>query len=65
MYDVLMFAGVVAGWIVLNLWVLPFFGIRTCMSGACRAPEVRQVSPQNSTSTVDNVSPSPPKGVRT
>jgi hypothetical protein len=22
-------------WIVLNRWVLPWFGIRTCMSGGC------------------------------
>jgi hypothetical protein len=24
-------------WIVLNRWVLPWFGIRTCMSGGCVA----------------------------
>jgi hypothetical protein len=24
-----------AFWIVLNRWILPWFGIRTCMSGGC------------------------------
>jgi hypothetical protein len=24
-----------AAWIVLNRWVLPWFGVATCMSGAC------------------------------
>ncbi len=24
-----------AAWIVLNRWVLPWFGISTCMSGSC------------------------------
>jgi hypothetical protein len=35
-------------WIVLNRWVLPWFGVPTCMSGGCAAdrcvpsaPEVR------------------------
>jgi hypothetical protein len=27
--------GIFVLWIVLNRWVLPWFGIRTCMSGAC------------------------------
>lgn len=27
--------GFVVFWIVLNRWVLPRFGIETCMSGAC------------------------------
>lgn len=47
MYDVLIFVGVFAGWIALNMWVLPFFGIRTCMSGACRVPEVKQTEHQS------------------
>ena len=25
-------------WIVLNRWVLPHFGVSTCMSGACGLP---------------------------
>jgi hypothetical protein len=41
MKDILIFVGIFAGWIALNLWVLPYFGIRTCMSGACRVPEVK------------------------
>lgn len=27
--------GVLVAWIVLSRWVLPFFGVPTCMSGAC------------------------------
>jgi len=27
--------GVLVLWIGLNRWVLPWFGIRTCMSGGC------------------------------
>ncbi|MBS0205901.1 MAG: hypothetical protein JSS49_23620 [Planctomycetes bacterium] len=38
MYDVLFFVAIFAGWIALNAWVLPYFGIQTCMSGACRVP---------------------------
>ncbi len=42
MYDILFFASLFAGWIVLNKWVLPWLGIPTCMSGACRVPHVEQ-----------------------
>lgn len=28
-----------AGWFALQMWILPRFGISTCMSGACRVPE--------------------------
>ena len=27
--------GVVAAFIILQMWILPYFGIKTCMSGAC------------------------------
>jgi len=27
--------GVLLLWIALNRWILPWFGIQTCMSGAC------------------------------
>jgi hypothetical protein len=40
MNDLLFFVSLIAGWIVLNLWILPLFGIQTCMSGACRVPNV-------------------------
>ena len=40
MNDLLFFVSLFAGWIVLNLWILPLFGIQTCMSGACRVPQV-------------------------
>ena len=42
MKDILIFVGIFAGWIVLNIWVLPWFGIRTCMSGGCRVPHVER-----------------------
>lgn len=42
MKDVLMLVGIVAGWIALNIWGLPWFGIRTCMSGACQVPHVER-----------------------
>ncbi len=41
MKDIMIFVAVMAGWIVLNIWVLPYFGIRTCMSGACRVPDMK------------------------
>ncbi len=31
----MLLAGAVVLWIVLNRWVLPWFGIHTCMSGGC------------------------------
>ena len=40
MYDMLFFASLIVGWIVLNVWILPLLGIQTCMSGACRVPHV-------------------------
>jgi hypothetical protein len=46
-----------AAWIVLNRWVLPWFGVPTCMSGSCqidRRPEVRQAA---SEATPDPESP--------
>ena len=27
--------GVFATWVVLSRWVLPLFGVNTCMSGGC------------------------------
>lgn len=45
MKDILIFVGIFAGWIALNMWVLPHFGIRTCMSGGCRVPEVKPGAP--------------------
>jgi hypothetical protein len=33
--DLGIFAGVLAAWFVLSRWVLPWFGVPTCMSGNC------------------------------
>jgi len=30
--------GFLVAWLVLNRWVLPWLGVPTCMSGACRVP---------------------------
>jgi hypothetical protein len=35
MKDLLMIGVILFAWIALNRWVLPAFGIQTCMSGAC------------------------------
>jgi hypothetical protein len=37
MKESLIFVGVIVLWITLNRWVLPWFGISTCMSGGCAA----------------------------
>lgn len=52
MKDILIFAAVMAGWIALNMWVLPYFGFQTCMSGGCRVPEVKPAA--------EDASPEPP-----
>lgn len=39
MYDILFLVGLFAGWIVLNVWLLPVLGIQTCLSGACRVAD--------------------------
>lgn len=44
MYDLLFFVSLFAGWIILNVWILPLLGIPTCMSGACRMPPAKQRS---------------------
>lgn len=33
--EILFPLGVVAAFIILQMWVLPYFGINTCMSGTC------------------------------
>jgi hypothetical protein len=35
MKDVLFIVAIFAIWIGLNRWVLPWFGVPTCMSGCC------------------------------
>lgn len=38
MKDLLLVLGLIAGWIVLSRWVLPWLGVPTCMSGCCQGP---------------------------
>lgn len=49
MSDILVFAGIIVGWVVLNVWVLPLFGIQTCISGGCRVPRVNYAEPHRAT----------------
>lgn len=49
MYDLLFVVGLIAGWMILNVWILPLFGIQTCMSGACRVPRDQQTTPKPTT----------------
>jgi hypothetical protein len=35
MKTTVLFLGAMMLWIVLNRWVLPWFGVPTCMSGGC------------------------------
>lgn len=44
--DLWIFVLVLFLWIVLNRWVLPWFGVSTCMSGGCAwngRPSIREV----------------------
>jgi len=38
MRDLLLVLGLVAAWVVLSRWVLPWLGVPTCMSGCCQTP---------------------------
>ena len=40
--------GTLVLWIVLNRWVLPWFGVRTCMSGGCAADSCPSCGPEPS-----------------
>lgn len=42
MKDLLLVAGFLVFWITLNRWLLPWFGIQTCMSGACCSKSASQ-----------------------
>jgi len=37
---------VFAGWILLQVWILPKLGIPTCLSGACRTEQKDAGSPK-------------------
>jgi len=36
--EFLIFGGIFIGWFFLVRWVLPYFGVPTCMSGSCSVP---------------------------
>ena len=35
MTDILVLLTILAAWFILNIWVLPRFGMETCLSGLC------------------------------
>jgi len=48
MKDLLIVMTLLAAWIVLNRWVLPWCGIQTCLGGACsRASTIQTTSKIN------------------
>ncbi len=49
MNEFALFLGMIALWVVLNRWVLPRFGISTCMSGGCAADYRRCCGPGSGT----------------
>ena len=46
MKELLLPIGILVLWIALNRWVLPWFGIRTCMSGGCTASGCPSCGPE-------------------
>jgi hypothetical protein len=44
MKDFAILFGVAVLWIALNRWVLPWFGVQTCMSGGCSVQNARSPS---------------------
>ena len=60
MRDFLLALAVVASWIVLSRWILPQFGIRTCMSGACPSACSRERMPTSQTPVDEKVVESKP-----
>lgn len=48
MIDILILLTVLAAWFLLNLWVLPKFGMQTCLSGFCK------LNPHSESSTQRN-----------
>jgi hypothetical protein len=63
MKETLIILGVFTFWIVLNRWVLPWFGTATCMSGGCstghcpsRAPVTKKDLEQELVEAKGNVS---------
>ncbi|MFH1303756.1 MAG: hypothetical protein ABIK07_22085 [Planctomycetota bacterium] len=47
MVDTLILLTVLAAWIILNVWVLPRFGIKTCLGGFCNMNSDHCTSPQH------------------
>jgi hypothetical protein len=48
MKDAWLLLGTLVVWIVLNRWILPSFGIQTCMSGGCATGSCSSAEPTSS-----------------
>jgi hypothetical protein len=55
--EFVIFATVIVGWLLLQIWILPKLGIRTCLSGGCCTPLMREG--RNSTCPLPTVSAPP------
>ena len=56
--ELLIVAGVIGAWILLNAVILPRLGVPTCMSGACAA----EPRTPRTTEVVEPAPPPPPPG---
>ena len=45
MKEFILLLGIMVFWIALNRWILPWFGISTCMSGGCAADRCPSCEP--------------------
>ena len=48
MKEALLFISLFVFWIVLNRWILPWFGVPTCMSGGCSSSRASCAATQQS-----------------
>lgn len=65
MTDILVLLTILAAWFILNVWVLPRFGMKTCLSGFCNIDShTKSCSHQNKVkSDLESVQPDEMGGV--
>jgi type IV secretory pathway TrbD component len=51
MREFLLFSGTFAVWLVLSRWVLPWFGVPTCISGICSMNQCPSCDPESRAGT--------------
>tara|TARA_R110002095_G_scaffold78106_3_gene67231 strand:- start:47620 stop:47844 length:225 start_codon:yes stop_codon:yes gene_type:complete len=59
MTDILILLTILATWFILNVWILPRFGMKTCLSGFCNIDShIKSRSQQlNAKSDLESVQP--------